>query len=169
MLINVAQLLQDPIGTIRSYPVNEILDVSGDGSGGKIEGEVSLLHTQRGVLVRGKPRAEVGLTCSRCLSSFSRPVILDIEEEYIPTVDVVSGASLVLPEEPGYFVVDGHHVIDLNEAIRQDTSLAIPMKPLCREDCAGICQKCGQNLNKGSCDCPPQVVDPRWSALSRLL
>lgn len=169
MLINVSQLLQDPIGTVRSYPISEIADVIGDGNGRKIEGEVSLLHTQQGILVSGELHTEVELTCSRCLSSFNYPLTLDIAEEYIPTVDIVSGVPLALPEEPGSFIIDEHHVIDLSEAVRQYMLLAVPMKPLCREKCAGLCQSCGRNLNEGFCDCPPQAVDPRWSELSRLL
>jgi uncharacterized protein len=169
MLINVSQLLQDPVGTVRSYSISEIADVAGDGGGRKINGEVSLLHTQRGILVSGELHTEVELTCSRCLSSFNCPLTLDIEEEYIPTVDIVSGALLVMPEEPGSFVIDEHHVIDLSEAVRQYMLLTVPMKPLCREGCAGLCQSCGRNLNEGPCGCPPQAVDPRWSELSRLL
>ncbi len=169
MQINVSQLLKAPIGTTRDYEVSEIVDVSGDGNGRKVQGEVSLLRTHRGILVKGVLHTEVELICSRCLSLFSYPVTLNIGEEYIPTIDVVSGAPLPSPEELGSFIIDGHHVIDLTEAIRQYTLLAIPMKMLCREDCAGLCQNCGHNLNQGPCDCSSQRADPRWSELSKLL
>jgi uncharacterized protein len=53
--------------------------------------------------------------------------------------------------------------------VRQYALLAIPMKPLCREGCAGLCPTCGRNLNQGPCDCPPQVLDPRLSGLRKLL
>ena len=62
-----------------------------------------------------------------------------------------------------------HHVIDLTEAICQYALLAAPMKPLCHNDCAGLCQKCGHNLNKGPCACPTQEIDSRWSELTNLL
>lgn len=169
MQINVSQLLKEPIGTTRDYKVSEIVDVTGDGNSRKIRGEVSLLRTQRGILVKGTLRTEVELTCSRCLNLFNYPATLNIEEEYTPTIDVVSGVPLSLPEEPGSFRIDEHHVIDLTEAIRQYTLLAIPMKPLCREDCAGLCPNCGRNLNQGPCGCPEQPVDPRWSELTKLL
>jgi len=93
---------------------------------------------------------------------------LNIEDEYFPTTDVVSGASLPLPGEPGCFTIDEHHILDLTEAIRQYALLAVPMKPLCRGDCAGLCPNCGHNLNQGPCDCLPQKVDPRWSELNKL-
>jgi uncharacterized protein len=57
----------------------------------------------------------------------------------------------------------------LNEAIRQYALLARPVKPLCWEDCAGICQTCGQNLNQEPCSCPAPEIDPRWSKLTELL
>ncbi len=169
MQINVSQLLRASIGTTRDYKVSEVVDVIGDGNGRLVQGEVNLLRTHRGILVRGVLHTEVELTCSRCLSSFSWPMTLNIDGEYIPTIDIVSGTSLPLPEEPGSFVIDEHHVIDLTEAIRQYALLAIPMKPLCQEDCAGLCTNCGYNLNQGACDCPPQAADTRWSKLSNLL
>jgi uncharacterized protein len=99
---------------------------------------------------------------------FSCPLTLNIEEEFSPTTDVVSGAVLPLPEEPGSFTINEHHVLDLAEAVRQYALLTLPMKPLCREDCAGLCSSCGHNLNQGPCDCQPQIVDPRWSKLKEL-
>ena len=169
MQLSVSQLLQAPVGTTRDYQVNEIVDFTGDGNGRLVQGEIRLLRTHRSILVKGALRIEVELTCSRCLSLFNSPVTLNIDEEYIPTVDVVSGAPLPSPEEPGSFIIDEHHVIDLTEAIRQYALLATPMKPLCREDCAGLCQDCGHNLNQGPCDCPVQVADPRWFELGKLL
>jgi uncharacterized protein len=153
---------------VRDYEVSETIDVTGDGNGSLVQGKVSLMRTDRSILVRGVLNAEVELTCSRCLSLFNCPLALNIEEEFFPTIDVVSGVSISVPEEPGCFTIDERHVLDLNEAMRQCALLAIPMKPLCREDCAGLCPDCGHNLNLGACNCPPQGADPRWSELSKL-
>jgi len=166
MWINVSQQLKTSIGTIRNYEVSEIVDIANGKS--MVQGEVGLIRTDRSILAKGTLHTEVEVICGRCLSSFSCPLTLNIEEEYFPITDVVSGASLPLPEEPGCFTIDEHHVIDLTEAIRQYALLAIPMKPLCREDCAGLCPNCGHNLNQGSCDCSPQETEPRWSELSKL-
>ena len=83
--------------------------------------------------------------------------------------DMVSGAPLPLPEEPDCFTIDEHNILDLTEAIRQYALLTVPMKPLCHQDCAGLCPTCGINLNQASCDCPPEPADPRWSELSKLV
>ena len=168
MQINVAQLLKGPIGATQDYQVDGTVDVVGGGSDATVRGGVRLMHTQRGILVKGELRAEVELTCSRCLSLYNCPVRLSFEEEYIPIMDIVSGAPLAPPGEPGSFIVDEHNVIDLSEAIRQYALLAVPMKPLCREDCAGLCPRCGHNLNQGPCGCPQEVNDARWSELSKL-
>jgi len=154
MQLNVSQLLKASIGSIRNYEVSETVDITGGGS--MVEGKVRLMRTDRGILVKGTLHTEVEVTCSRCLSLFSCPLALNIEEEYFPTTDVISGATLPLPEEPGCFTIDEHHVLDLTEAIRQYALLATPMKPLCGDDCAGLCPYCGHNLNQGPCDCPPQ-------------
>lgn len=169
MQINVAQLLKEPIGAFRDYEVSEMVDVAENGDDRRVEGTVRLLRVPRGILVTGELQAEVELICSRCLSSFDFPVTLNIEEEYLPTIDISTGVPLASPEEPGTFTIDEHHIIDLTEAMRQYTLLAIPMKPLCQADCAGLCPICGQNLNQGSCDCLVPAIDPRWSELSKLL
>ena len=169
MHINVAQLLQATVGTTRDYQVSEPVDITGDGDARPVQGEVELQRTPGSIVVKGALHTNVELSCSRCLSQFTYEITLNFEEEYIPTVDVLSGAPLPPPEEAGAFTIDGHHVIDLTEAIRQYTVLAIPMKPLCKEECAGLCPSCGQNLNQETCDCPVQEIDPRWSELTKLL
>jgi uncharacterized protein len=169
MQINVSQLLQEPVGSIREHQVNAVIDSADDGKGYLVQGECRLLHTQRSILVNCRLSTAVELTCSRCLSLFQQPLTLNFEEEYLPTVDVVSGVLLPLSEESSTFTIDEHHILDLMEAIRQYTLLAIPMKPLCREDCAGLCPSCGQNLNQGRCDCLVPDIDPRWSKLEKLL
>ncbi len=165
--INVSQLLKASIGTIRNYDVSGIVDIEGDNH--TVKGEVRLMRTDRGILARGTLHTESELTCSRCLSLFNCPLTLNIEEEYFPTTEIITGAALPLPDEPGCFTIDENNILDLTEAIRQYALLATPMKPLCHQDCAGICPTCGVNLNQASCDCPPEPADSRWSELSKLV
>ncbi len=160
MQVNVAQLLKETIGSVRDYEVNGTIDVTDNAKSSPVRGNISLTRTDRSILVKGVLGSEVELTCSRCLNPFSCPLTLSIEEEYFPTTDVISGASLPSSGEPDRFTIDEHHVLDLTEALRQCALLAIPMKPLCREDCAGLCPNCGHNLNLGPCDCPPQKAGP---------
>jgi uncharacterized protein len=124
------------------------------------------LRTNRGILVTGKLETDIELTCARCLSQFRKQLTLELEEEYFPTIDVLTGAPVAVPDdEPGAFTIDENNILDLGEAIRQYSLLTIPMKPLCREDCPGFCPTCGANLNVVSCDCPRTGGDPRWQKL----
>lgn len=169
MQINVSQLLQEPIGSTRDYEINDAADIIGDEKEYAVRGECHLMRTPRSILVKCTLRAEVELTCNRCLSRFYHPLKINFEEEYLPTVDVHSGVPLPPNEEASYFTIDERHTLDLTEAVREYAVMAIPMKALCDKDCAGLCQNCGQNLNQGRCNCPVQEVDPRWSELTKLL
>ena len=166
MQINVAQLLKEPIGTTRQQTVEDTVEVEGHNY--PVEGEVTLTQTGRKILVRGTLNTRAAPVCSRCLKPFTGKISLQIEEEFYPTIDVNTGVKLSEPEDPDAFRIDEHHVLDLSEAIRQYILLALPMKPLCREDCAGLCPTCGKDLNQGECSCPTQTVDPRWAELLKL-
>jgi uncharacterized protein len=169
MRFHVAQLLKEGIGATRSYQVYEAeAVVADDGSQGLVEGALSLLRTKLGVLASATLRLEYPDVCSRCLRPLKVPLELHLEEEYLPTVDILTGAALPRPEDPGTFRIDEHHILDLTEAFRQYRVLAVPMKPLCQPNCAGLCPVCGQNLNESSCACPRQEYDLRWSALAEL-
>ena len=168
MQINVSQLLKSSIGSVREYELSDYVDISGEGTKELVEGEIKLTRTHRGILAQGTLHTTITINCSRCLHPFDHRFTIKIEEEYFPLIDVVSGIPLPLPEEPGYFTIDEHHIIDLSEAVRQNALLAIPMKPLCREDCKGLCAECGQDLNEEQCKCREGEIDPRWTKLAEL-
>lgn len=168
MEINVSQLLRDPIGSTRDYHIDAVSDINGDGKSQKIQGECNLLRTQRSILVKCALDTEVELTCSRCLGQFRQPLKINFEEEFLPTIDATSGMPLPPPDDAGTFTIDENHTLDLTEAVRQYALVAIPIKVLCREDCAGLCPTCGKNLNEGKCDCATPDIDPRLSKLTDL-
>jgi uncharacterized protein len=167
--LNVSQLLQEPVGATREYKFDEAADITGDGNPHRVQGECGLLRTRLGILVKCALESEIELTCGRCLSRFRYPLKISFEEEFLPTIDVTSGMPLPQAEDGGAFMIDEHHILDLAEAARQYAVMTVPMKPLCRTDCAGLCQKCGKNLNLGDCGCPTEEIDPRWSELTKLL
>jgi uncharacterized protein len=148
MIIDVSQLLKERIGSMRSYNV--------DGEEGFLyKGKVVLVRTDKGLLARGALRTAVGTVCSRCLCNFDQQLSIDFDEEFL------------LQREEGAFIINEHREIDLSEVTRQYTLLAEPMKPLCREDCAGLCSHCGNNLNLGACNCTKEI-DPRLAVLASL-
>ena len=133
MRINVSQLLKEPVGSERDYQVSGTVNIMGNDNANDFQGKVKLIRTNRSILVKGEFSAAVEVACARCLSLFSYPLTLTFEEEYLP-----GGDSPLPPDEDGMFTIDDNQVIDLTEAVRQYALLAIPMKPLCRQDCSGI-------------------------------
>ncbi|MGI8552513.1 MAG: YceD family protein [Dehalococcoidia bacterium] len=167
MEFNVAQLLRESIGSRRVYHVKDHVQAEKSATV-DIEGQVVLLRTDRSILVTAELTTGEELSCSRCLALAQVPLALDIEEEYYPTVDVVSGATLPRPEEPAAFLIDAHHALVFDEAIRQHLVMAEPMQPLCRPDCAGLCPECGADRNGDPCHCQEEPIDARWTALRNL-
>jgi len=171
MQINVAQLLKQPVGATRQYELQEQLELSDEGvlPVAPLAGTVHLLRTQRGVLVHLQARTQVQIACCRCLEPFTTPVEINFQEEFFPTIDIHTGLPIEAPEDDKAALIDDSHVLDLGEMVRQYLLLSLPMHPLCREDCAGLCPHCGHNLNEGPCACPPEPVDSRWATLRELL
>ena len=168
MQYNVAQLLKEPTGSTRRVNVEGELGDSGNLSAACL-GKVEFVRTHQGLLVRGTVDASVTTTCSRCLGEFACLSLLEVEEEYFPLVDVNTGSRTDLPWDYDGTVIDTTHILDLSELLRQCTVAAQPIKPLCRQDCQGLCQECGVDLNRVNCACSGAAIDPRWSALAALL
>lgn len=137
MQINVSGLLKESIGASRDYEIDEIIEDREDNLTIPVKGQVKLIRTNRSILVKGKFNVSIKTTCSRCLEDFDCPLEIVIEEEYFPILDIGSGYPTPTPEESDSFTIDEHQILDLTEAIRQYALLAVPMKPLCRENCSG--------------------------------
>ena len=135
LLINVAQLLKEPVGSRDSHVLDEIIEGQAIIP---VTGKVMLIRTGRGILVQAELTVELELVCSRCLKNFLYPVSFTIEEEVLPVTTVDSGLAFPMPENPDGFIIDSNNILDIGELIRQYALLNLPMKPLCQPDCAGI-------------------------------
>ncbi|TDO87838.1 uncharacterized protein DFR79_11353 [Halanaerobium saccharolyticum] len=109
--------------------------------------DLEIFNTSDSFVVEGKLKANLILSCSRCLQKYSSPIELDISED-------VSKSEMEDEEE-----------LYLDEIIVDNIILSLPMKPLCSDDCKGICPECGQDLNEGECDCEVEALDPRLAKL----
>ena len=117
----------------------------------------------------GRLRTELRLTCSRCLESFETPLDLPIDLRYLPQGENEGDTESEIVAEDlttGFYRDDQ---IDLEQLVREQLQLAVPMKPLCRDDCEGLCPECGINRNREQCDCTRSWQDPRLAALQSLL
>lgn len=170
MIFNVAQLMKAPVGTslVNDFREEDIQLDDDIEVIGPIDGHVRMRRTNQGLLVDGWVELTLELSCNRCLKTFEQPMHVDFEEQFYPTVDVISGMPLEPFDEDEIFPIDAHHEVDLTEAVRQNVLLALPMVTICQEDCRGLCPQCGQDLNLGSCGCKPEV-DERLSVLKQLL
>ena len=169
MHYNVARLLKEPVGSTRTYGISEPVHANDGDAFISPQGQLSLMRTGKGVWVNAKVGMKVPATCSRCLKIFPCPVKVVIQEEYLPTVDIYTGQSLHVPErEEGSFTIDQRHTLDLTEALRQYAITNQPMKPLCHQDCMGLCHICGTDRNSDFCSCEEEIADPRWATLLKL-
>ena len=109
--------------------------------------------------LRGTLTAEMIRICDRCAKEFAQKKVLEL--------DVPLAAELEDEENPDIFLLDGDE-LDLDELLETCFILDLEVKCLCREDCAGLCPKCGKDLNGGACDCRKEI-DPRMAVLEQLL
>jgi uncharacterized protein len=178
LVFNVAQLLKERVGSTRKLHIdtpNLVLDAEpGEGEvlhAQRVRGDVKVTRLADSLLVQGDIDADVLLECSRCLETFTRPVDARLEEQFLPTVDVDTGAPVrreEFEENDLAFDIDPNHLMDLTEPVRQALLVALPMKPLHSEDCKGICLQCGANLNEVDCGHSDEPVDDRWTGLREL-
>jgi len=172
MRFKVAHLLKQPPGSSNEYSFREdIGDLDEDlKARAPLTCQAKFIRTTDGILVTGEAEMELELICDRCLTPFLTTLRLSFQEEFRPIIDINGGASLPMDlTEERENLIDASHTIDLSEVLRQDILLALPVHPLCRPDCGGLCLQCGQNLNEGPCDCPQPVGDPRLAVLGDLL
>ena len=111
--------------------------------------DLKVYNTDQSFLIKGNLSGDLILRCSRCLEKFNYPIHIDIEKEIednnIENLDNVKIAKILI----------------------NNIFLNIPIKPLCNEDCKGLCPECGQNLNEEECDCDTEMVDPRLAKLEK--
>jgi uncharacterized protein len=115
--------------------------------------------------LRGRLSTKLELQCARCLESVYRDVSREFELLYRPLgVDAGRDELSVTDAEAeiGYYQGEG---ILLEDVLREQILLALPVKITCRENCRGLCPQCGKNLNQEQCSCSIATEDPRWEAL----
>lgn len=120
---------------------------------GSIKNELGIVY------LRSVAKFRFDGVCDRCAGEFSRDMTVPVEHILVSELNDEDNDEFILVEDMK---------LDIEQLVLEDIYLWLPMKTLCREDCKGICPKCGKNLNEGSCDCRKDV-DPRLQALQDLL
>jgi uncharacterized protein len=170
--VNVAQLLHAPVGTNRSYPLDDDepelareLNLKSP-----VIGTLKVTRTNYGVLAEAHYTVEVEQECGRCLEPAQSTIVSDLSEEFLPTTSIVTGLPVELDADPDSPRINANHEVDLTDLIRQDIVVQQPLQPLCRPDCPGLCPNCGLELQTGACGCDTQDDDetPGDGQLGRL-
>ena len=133
--IGFSRVLIFDIPNIRLQPDLTLYDLTG---------EANVSRTSEGLLVRVKLSASVEVACARCLKEFFQFLQVDFTELFLFASHARSTGELILPD-------DGS--IDLGSLVREYMLLEIPMNPVCKPDCKGLCPVCGANLNIETCNC----------------
>ncbi|MBU0983016.1 MAG: DUF177 domain-containing protein [candidate division Zixibacteria bacterium] len=129
---------------------------------------LEIQHASQEYFCQGQVSAGVKLECVRCLAEFddelSGPTDFVICESEIEVID-----GRVIDDEE-YLYCEGNDLrVNIWEPVRQALVLAMSLKPVCSEDCKGLCASCGTNLNLQTCTCRTEEMDPRWEGLKKLL
>lgn len=141
--LNVGFLVNSPIGISRIFNFEvENLPAGEDLVLADFSGSAKISRTPQGLLVQGDFQGTIPLECVRCLSEFTQRMHWDFTELYAFKRENVTDSGLMMPE-------DAH--IDLQPLVREYALLEIPINPLCRPDCRGLCIECGENRNKVDC------------------
>lgn len=117
----------------------------------------------------GTVSTAVELTCCRCLERYRLPVRESFDVLYLPQAHAPGGEETEVEDDDLTTAYYREHVIDLGQLMQEQFYLAVPVKPLCQDDCRGLCPLCGTNLNQGGCSCTQSWEDPRLTGLRRLL
>ena len=127
------------------------------------------LHIERDgddVVVTGELGATVPLTCGRCVDEFRVAVQTSVDLRYLPRPAIADDAELGADDLDLDFYDNDE--LNLSALVETETTLALPMKPLCRPDCRGLCPVCGVNRNTTACSCETRPPDPRLTPLRDL-
>ena len=144
-------------------PADLAVEMVGVPEGADIELDYRLEAVMEGVLVSGTARASLVGECARCLEPLTSSIEVTFQELYVYS-DTRSGGSAEEDERR----LEGD-LIDLEPVVRDAMVLALPLSPLCRDDCPGLCPECGVRLADAGPDHHHDAVDPRWAALQGLL
>jgi len=127
-----------------------------------VEIAVTLSRAGSSVHATGEAKGEIRLQCGRCLADYQHTLDAELDMTF-----VVKEAGDIDEDEEEVNTYDGE-TLDLYPPIRDQLLLLMPIKPLCREECKGLCPKCGQDLNEKDCGCRRVEIDDRFSVLAKL-
>ncbi len=165
MKINILELPEEGL----ALDVKELLEIAGYKLDREVAATLRISKVAERLELRGRLDTGVILQCSRCLKEFSVDVEADFSVEYHPISMLRTEEEHELRKDEIDIDFYTEDTFDIDELLKEQVILNIPMKPLCNPNCKGICPHCGRDLNKGLCGCETKEIDPRLLALKKLL
>lgn len=110
------------------------------------------------LILKAKIKTNLELICSRCLDTFIYPIDIDIEERFTTNAESENDDVIIVMND----------VLDITEIVETSIISTLPIQRVCKDDCKGLCQECGCNLNYNTCSCDKEDVDIRFEALKGL-
>jgi uncharacterized protein len=166
VFIEIEDLRDEPLHVHHVFPVGEIRFVHEDANLDEpVTADFVLSHKERDLHVDGTVRTGIRFRCSRCMKESSRPLDAAFDLSYLPQPKYSKDAEIELRyEDMEVAYYDGIR-LDVDLMVLEQIELSIPMKFVCSEDCKGLCNKCGTDLNEGTCLCSRESADSRLSVL----
>ena len=174
MFLDIKELEIRPLDFEEEFPAGTI-DLGGEvrqQSPLQTTGHAELVEEHHGkhqiikdIRLRGRLSTKLELQCARCLEPVRQDVKREFELLYRPLGADAGRDELSVTDaeaEIGYYQGEG---LQLEDVLREQVLLALPLRVVCREDCKGLCPQCGKNLNQEQCSCSKEQEDPRWAAL----
>ena len=171
MLLDLREMRGSEERVDRALPAETFVAESGDDYTVARPVEVRLRLLKDGDKYRlvGQVTSTLQLACCRCLEPFDVPTDLTVDLMYLPFSDNSGEGESEISDDDLSTAFYRDDQIDLGSMIREQFQLSLPMKPLCRDACRGLCPMCGTNLNNEQCGCDTSWRDPRLEALETLL
>lgn len=169
MIIDLFTLGKSPHEFDVSIPKDEINLESEDAflkTDAKIKGKITKRITQTDV--DGAIAANVELVCTRCLQPIEKVFEIPFSVSFVTPENYTAEKEAEINEKDLQVSLFEGDKINLSEIVREQILLNLPEQVFCREDCRGLCLKCGADRNTDACNCEEKEIDPRWSALKNL-
>ncbi|MBN8658067.1 MAG: DUF177 domain-containing protein [Anaerolineae bacterium] len=158
---NVGFIIHEEVGYNHDFPFElEKVTLNGDLELRNLEGNVNVGKTPQGLIVQGNFSGETTVNCARCLTDFVQDLNWEFTELYAFDQRSITESGLLLPEDAQ---------LDMEDLLHEFAVLEIPINPICKPDCQGLCIECGQNLNEKDCGHRPDEPDSPFAKLKDLL
>lgn len=158
--INVGFIIHEEIGRNHDFPLNiEKITLGDDLELHNLAGLINISRTPQGLFIQADFSAATTLQCVRCLCTYEHPLTWSFNELYAFDERSETDSELIIPEDAQ---------IDLADILREYAILEVPISPICKADCQGLCTECGQNLNEKDCGHTPPAPDSPFASLKDL-